>query len=57
MADAFAHLLVAALGEVAGTGAEGGFNGCVGGYPIGEGVFTVLDDTVGIESMAVNLMG
>ena len=57
MADAFAHLLVAALGQVAGAGAEGGFDGCVGSYPVGEGIFAVLDDAVVIESMAVKLMG
>ena len=57
MANAFAHLLVAALGEVAGAGAEGGFDGCVGSHPVGEGIFAVLDDAGVIESMAVKLIG
>lgn len=48
--DAFAGLtvhavLVPALGKVARTGRELGLDGCVGGHPVGEGIFTVLDDT------------
>ena len=49
MSNAFAHLLMTALGEVAGAGAEGWLDGCVGSHPVGEGVFAVLDDTVTIE--------
>ena len=46
--DAFgvvARLLVAALGEGAGAGAELGADGGVGSHPVCEGVFAVLDDT------------
>lgn len=38
---------MAALAEVAGAGGEGGFDGGVGGDPVCEGVFAVLDDAVG----------
>lgn len=34
-----------ALREVTGAGGEFGFDGCVGGNPVGESVFAVLDDT------------
>lgn len=40
-----------ALGEVAGAGAEGWLDGCVGSNPVREGIFAVLDDTVTIELM------
>ena len=47
--DAFALIalsaVLAALGEIAGMDTELGCHGCVGGDPIGEGVFAVLDDT------------
>lgn len=38
-------VLVSALGEGTGTGGELGLHGRVGGDPVGEGIFTVLDDT------------
>ena len=46
MADALTHLLLTTLGEVAGASAEGWLDGRVGGHPVCEGVFAVLDDTV-----------
>ncbi len=45
----FAVAAGAALGEVAGAGGELGFDGGVGGDPVGEGVFAVLDDAVEIS--------
>lgn len=45
-----------ALGEVAGAGAKGWLDGCVGSHPVGESVFAVLDDTVAIKSKAIILM-
>ncbi len=38
--------VLAALGEVARAGRELGLDGGVGGNPIGEGILTILDDTV-----------
>lgn len=50
MADAFPHVILAALGKVASTSAEGWLDGSVGGDPIGKGVFAVLDDAeIGIK--------
>lgn len=45
MADTLTHLLLATLGEIAGAGAEGWLDGCVGGHPVCESVFAVLNDT------------
>lgn len=42
---ALVAVLVAALGKVAGARGKLGLDGCVGGDPVGEGVFAVLDDT------------
>lgn len=39
-------VLLATLAEVAGTGAEFGGDGRVGGDPVGEGIFAVLNDAV-----------
>ena len=49
--DALARgTVLAALGEVAGAGGELGGDGGVGGDPVCEGVFAVLDDTVHTSS-------
>lgn len=48
--DALALLavLVAALGEVAGAGGELRLDGRVGGDPVCEGIFAVLNDSAGV---------
>ena len=54
--DAFTGLtvhtvLVPALGKVTRTGRELGLDGCVGGDPVGQGIFAVLDDTIIMSAM------
>lgn len=44
MANAFTNVVLATLGKVASTGAEGWLNGSVGGNPVGKSIFAVLDD-------------
>ncbi len=46
MADAFAHVVLTTLGEVASASAEGWLDGSIGGNPVSKGVFAVLDDTM-----------
>ena len=46
-----------ALGEVAGAGAEGWLDGCIGSHPVCEGVFAVLDDAIVNKLEAVTLKG
>ena len=46
-----------ALGKVAGAGAEGWFDGCIGSHPICEGVFAILDDTIVTKLEAITLIG
>ena len=57
VSNAFAHLLMTALGEVAGAGAERWLDGCVCSHPVGEGVFAVLNDTIAIELEAITSIG
>lgn len=52
MADAFPHVILATLGEVASAGTEGWLDGSVGGNPVGKGVFAVLNDTVYAQRLA-----
>lgn len=46
VADAFAHVVLATLRKVASASAKRWLDGSVGGNPVGEGVFAVLDDAV-----------
>ena len=52
VADAFAHVILTTLGEVASASAERWFDGSVGGDPVREGVFAVLDDAAFTTSLA-----
>lgn len=52
MADAFTHVVLTTLGEVASASAEGWLDGSVRSNPVGKGVFAVLDNTVFAQGSA-----
>lgn len=52
VADAFAHGVLTTLGKVASASAKRWLDSSIGGNPVGEGIFAVLDDAVFTASLA-----